>query len=455
MTRTDARGSLRPILFPMSAAVVGASATPGKLGHTILANMEDAEFHGPIYPINPRQRSVLGLPAYPSLIDVPGPVDLVIVAVPSDHVVSVIEQAAEIGAGGAVVISAGFSETGARGARAQRRLEELSRAAALRVIGPNCQGVISRRGRVCAWFGPRPAVWGSGLFISQSGGLAGTLISHLNRAQRGLVDSVVSLGNKSSVDEAELLSFAADDDTIRFAMCYIEGFDNGRGRAFVDAAAAFRDRGKAVIVLKGGRSDAGTRAASSHTGSLAGSDRVFAAAMKQSGILQAESVRNFLDIARLVAAQRPRSGPRILILTNLGGPGVVAADLCERHGLEVATTPSSLQSALRKRIPPYCSVQNPIDLAGDPAPGRYGTILREVYASHSYDAVLIVAAPLLGEEQVAQDVAAAYQKAKLPTAICWMGDTETAGVAQTLEASGLPVYSMPEDAVRALAAWIT
>jgi len=320
MTKRETPRSLRPILFPSSTAVVGASATQGKLGHTILSNMVDAGFEGPIYPINPRESTLLGCPAYPSLMEVPGPVDLVVVAVPGHSVISVVEQAAEIGAGGAVVISAGFSEVGEQGAEEERRLQEISRKAGLPVIGPNCQGVISRRGHVSAWFGPRPAVWGGGLFISQSGGLAGTLIGYLNRAQWGLVDTVVSLGNKSSVDEVDLLVSAADDDAIRFAMCYIEGFGEGRGRAFAEAAASFRRRGKPVVVLKGGRSDAGTRAASSHTGSLAGSDRVFVAAMKQSGVLQAESVRAFLDIARLVAVQRPQPGRRVLILPTWEDP---------------------------------------------------------------------------------------------------------------------------------------
>jgi len=447
--------SLRPILFPESAAVVGASTTPGKLGHTILSNMLDAGFRGPIHPIHPREHEILSRPAYPSLSEAPGPVDLVVVAIPGSGVVPVIEEAAEMGAGGAVVISAGFAEAGAEGAEAERRLRAISREAGLPIIGPNCQGVISRRGRLSAWFGPSPDHWGNGLFLSQSGGLAGTIIGQLNRARRGLVDTVVSLGNKSSVDEADLLASAAADEEIRFAMCYIEGFGDGRGRAFAEAAAAFGERGKPVVVLKGGRSGAGTRAASSHTASLAGSDRVFDAAMKQSGVLQAESIRAFLDIARFLAVQRPQPGRRVLILTNLGGPGVVTADLCEQHGLEVTSTTSSLQKALQEKIPSYCSVRNPIDLAGDPAPERYGAILREVYGSHEYDAVLIVAAPLSGDEQVARDIVAAHRETPTPTAVCWMGNAEATPAAEILESGKLPVYPMPEDAVRVLAAIVT
>lgn len=451
MTSGAGRGTLRSILFPDSVAIVGASATPGKLGHTILSNMIDGGFKGPIYAINPRESTILGRPAFRGLTEVHGPVDLLVVAVPGPGVIPVMEQAAAVGVGGAVIISAGFSETGDEGAGNEHRLREISRDAGIPIIGPNCQGVLSSRGCVSAWFGPLPNRRGEGLFVSQSGGLAGTLIGCLNQIGGKLLDTVVSLGNKCSVDEADLLETGCNDPGIRFAMCYIEGFDEGRGHAFVEAAARFQERGKPVVVLKGGRSDAGHRAVSSHTGSLAGSDRVFTAAMRQAGIIHAESIRGFVDIARLIAVQKPREGRRVLILTNLGGPGVIASDLCERHGLDVLPTPLPLQRVLQERIPGYCSVKNPIDLAGDPAPERYGVILKEVYASGTYDGVLIVAAPLAGDQQVARDIVAVHRESDTPTAICWMGDTEGTSVGSILEGGGLPVYAMPEDAIRALA----
>jgi acyl-CoA synthetase (NDP forming) len=235
-------------------------------------------------------------------------------------------------------------------------------------------------------------------------------------------------------------------------MSYIEGFGPGRGRAFYDAATRFQARGKPLVVLKGGRSSAGGRAAASHTGSLAGSDRVFSAAMRQAGISLAESVRSFIDIARLISVQTSRrQGCRVLILTNLGGPGVITADLCVKHGLDVSPASEELQRTLRDRIPPYCAVKNPIDLAGDPAPERYRAILDEVYASAEYDGVVVVAAPLVGEEQVARDLVHAYRASTLPTAVCWMGDLAETSVGSILENGGLPVFEMPEDAVRALA----
>lgn len=451
MASSTGPAALRSILFPASVAVVGASTTPGKLGHTIMSSMIDGGFEGPIYPINTREETVLGRPAFADLTRVPGDIDLAVVAVPHRAVVPVMQQAATAGVKGAVIISAGFAETGGDGAESQRRLREISQDAGIPIIGPNCQGVLSRRGRVSAWFGPVPQRWGTGLLVSQSGGLAGTLIGYLNRMGGRLLDTVVSLGNKCSVDEADLLESAVPDPEIRFALCYIEGFDRGRGRAFVDAAVSFRNHGKVVVVLKGGRSDAGSRAASSHTGSLAGSDRVFTAAMKQAGVIETTSIGGFVNVARLVAVQEPRAGQRVLILTNLGGPGVVAADLCERHGLEVIPTPPSLQQVLRDRVPPYCSIKNPIDLAGDPAPERYGVILKEIYASRVYDGVLIVAAPLAGGERVAQDIVAAHGESGVPTAVCWMGDIGETGAGSILEGGGLPVYVMPEDAIEALA----
>ncbi len=452
MADNTARGKLQPILFPRSVAIVGASATPGKLGHTITMNMIDGGFDGPIYPVNPRESELLGRPCFPNLSAVSGPVDLVVVVVPGRNVLPVIEEAVGIGAGGAIIVSAGFSEMGEEGVEIEGRLQAISRDVGMPIIGPNCQGVLSARGRVTAWFGPKPERAGHGLFVSQSGGLAGTLIGRLNRAGVPLFDTVVSLGNKCSIDEADLLDAAAEDPEIGFAMAYIEGFAKGRGRAFFDAASRFQAQSKTIVVLKGGRSGAGERATASHTGSLAGSDRVFSSAMRQAGISLAESVRSFIDIARLIAVQATqRQGHRVLILTNLGGPGVITADLCVKHGLDVSPASETLQRALRDSIPQYCAVRNPIDLAGDPAPERYKAILEEVYASAEYDGVIVVAAPLIGDEQVARDLVSAYQSSTIPTAVCWMGDLAGTNVEAVLESGGLPVFEMPEDAVRAFA----
>jgi len=449
--RHVAAGSLQAIFFPLSVAVVGASATEGKLGHTILSNMLGRGFTGPLYPVNPKEREILGLTAYATLADIPGPVDLVIIAVPGRYVPELIEQAAGSGVRGAIVISAGFSETEtSEGIGAEEHIRQITQEAGMAIIGPNCQGVLSARGNVSAWFGPLPERPGRGLFISQSGGLAGTLIDWTNRRDVTLFDSVVSLGNKCSVDEADLLEAFVDDPAVRFAMCYTEGFKPGRGRAFMESAKAFAQH-KPVVVLKGGRSSAGGRATSSHTGSLAGSDRLFTGAMAQAGVYLTNSVREFINAARLAATQLALRGTKILILTNLGGPGVIAADLCERYGLEVAPTPNAMRESLHQRIPSYCAVANPIDLAGDPDPERYGAILDVVYREEGFNDVLIVAAPLTGSAQIAADIVRAYKRHPKPTAVCWMSEDSQGVVRPIFEAGGLPVFAMPEDAVRALA----
>lgn len=444
--------ALRAVFFPRSAAIVGASVTAGKLGHTILSNMLARGFTGPLYPVNPKERKILGLTAYTNLVDIPGPVDLAIIAVPGRYVPDLIEQAAESSIRGAIVISAGFSETETgEGTTAEERIRRIAREAGMAIIGPNCQGVLSARGNVSAWFGPLPERPGGGLFISQSGGLAGTLIDWTNRRGIALFDSVVSLGNKCSIDEADLLDAFIGDPAVSFAMCYIEGFKPGRGKAFLEAAKEFSKR-KPVVVLKGGRSPAGDRATSLHTGSLAGSNRIFTGAMRQARVLLTNSVRGFINAARLAATQTPLSGPRILILTNLGGPGVITADLCEQYGLEIAPTPATLREHLHERIPRYCAVANPIDLAGDPTPERYGTILDLVYQEEEFDGVLIVAAPLVGSPQIAKDIVRAYRTYPKPTAVCWMSEDTQAVVRPIFEDGGLPLFEMPEDAVRALAA---
>ncbi len=443
--------NLEAVFSPHSAAVVGASASPGKLGHLVLENMKQGGFPGPLYAVNPNESDILGLPTYPDLAHVPGRVDLVIVSVPASAVLAVMQQAVERGARGAVIISAGFSETQTRqGIEAERALARLAEESGMAIIGPNCQGVISAGGSVSAWFGSLPQASGTGLFISQSGGLAGTLVEYLNHRRVSLVEAVVSLGNKCAVDEADLLEAACSNERIRFAMCYIEGFRPGRGRAFAEVARTFSEQ-KPIVVLKGGRSPAGERATSSHTGALAGSDRIFLGAMRQAGVVVADSVRDFVGVARMIGAQPPLSGNRILILTNLGGPAAIATDICERHGLSVGPTPDSLRSLLAERIPGYCSMANPIDLAGDPAPGRYGAILDLVYEHEAFDAVLVVAAPMSGAEQIARDIVRAYQAHPKPTAVCWMSEGAYPVVRPILEAGSLPVFEMPEDAVRALA----
>ena len=446
------RGAIRALFYPKSAAVIGASSSAGKLGHMVLANLVNGDFPGPVYPVNPGEASILGLKAYSSLDAIPEPVELAIVAVPGRAVVEVMEQAAACEVRAAVIVSAGFSETNsAAGKAAEAKIRQLADDAGMAVIGPNCQGVLSARGRVSAWFGPLPEQHGKALFVSQSGGLAGTLIDWTNRRQIPLFDSVVSLGNKCTIDEADLLTAFADDPAIRVAMCYIEGFGRGRGKAFMEAARAF-SKEKTVVVLKGGRSTSGGRATSSHTGSLAGRDRVFTGAMAQAGVHLTDSVRGFINAARQAATGGIPAGRRVLILTNLGGPGVITADLCEQQGLTVVPTPEPLREALHRRIPAYCPVGNPIDLTGDPDPKRYRAVLDLVYRSEAFDLILVVGGPMAGSLEVASDIVRAQRAHSNPTAICWMTEESRDEVRAILEEHGLPVYEMPEDAVRALAA---
>lgn len=451
MTPRVSLETIRSVFRARSAAVVGASAATEKLGHMVLSNLINRGFPGPVYPVNPKEEVILGLKVYPSLAVVPELIDLVIVTIPSSFVPEVIEQAASRGVRAAIVVSAGFSETETEEGRdAEERIQQIAQDSGMAVIGPNCQGVLSARGKVSAWFGPLPDRAGKALFVTQSGGLAGTLIDWANRRGIALFDSVISLGNKCSIDEADLLEAFAEDPNIQLAMCYIEGFREGRGKAFMEAAKIFSNN-KSVVVLKGGRFASGKRATSSHTGSLAGSDRVFAGAMVQAGVHLTESVREFINAARLAATQAIPQGKRVLILTNLGGPGVITADICERYGLEVTPTPKAMRECLHQHIPTYCPVGNPIDLAGDPDAERYGTILDLVYTTDMYDSVLIVAAPMAGSAQIASDIVRVYKAHTKPTAVCWMSEDTQAAVRPIFEEGGLPVFEMPEDAVRALA----
>jgi len=446
--------SLRAIFFPRSIAVIGASATEGKLGHAIMINLQKAGFSGKIYPVNPKAHDILGFTAYPQLTEVPGPVDLAIVVIQSQHVESVVNAAAQKGIRGLIVISAGFSETrDSAQITAEEHICAVAQEAGMAVIGPNCQGVLSARGNLAAWFGPLPKRAGNGLFITQSGGLAGTLIGWTNRRGIGIFDSVVSIGNKCLIDEAVLLESFIDDPDIHFAMCYIEGFKPMRGKAFLDAAKKFSQT-KPIVVLKGGRFSAGARATVTHTGSLAGSDRVFAGAMKQAGVILTNSIREFIDVSRQVAAQPVFADAdlQVAVLTNLGGPGVITADLCERYGIKVPPTPSVTKELLREELPPYCAVGNPIDLAGDPAPERYQTALDILYQEEMFNGIIIVAAPLVGAQEIAANIVRTYRSNPKPTAVCWMDEESWDTVHPVFEDAGLPLFEMPENAVRAMVA---
>jgi len=357
------REDLEPFFNPKSVAVIGASRKPGKVGHELLKNL--ARFYkGRIYPINPKAEEILGLKAYPSIKDVPERVDLAVIVVPAKAVPDAAEEACEAGVKGIIVISGGFKEVGPEGAELERRLVEVVRKHGVRLIGPNCVGVYVPKTGVNTVFLPaeRQGFPGPGgiAFISQSGAFGAAVLDWA--AMRGVgMSKFVSYGNKADVDDDDLLEYLRNDPETRVITMYIEGVEDGRSflRALKETTPV-----KPVVILKAGRTEAGARAASSHTGSLAGSDAVYSAAFKQAGVIRAYGMEELFDIAMAFDKQPPAYGDRVAVLTVGGGSGVMTTDALSDLGLKVPRLSDETVAKLRKVLLPIASPYNPVDVTG-------------------------------------------------------------------------------------------
>jgi acetyl coenzyme A synthetase (ADP forming)-like protein len=435
---------------PTSVAVIGASATPGKLGYDVLSNLKSSQFRGPVYPINPRGGEILGLKAYSSVLDVPGPVDMVVIVVPAALVPAVLEESGKKGARGAVVITAGFKEAGAEGAKGERRLLEIAEQYGMRLIGPNCLGYIDTFVPLNASFAKAAPEQGSIAFMSQSGALCAAILDYAVAEHIGF-SSFVSLGNKADVDEVSLMQAWAGDDNTNVIIAYIEGL--GDGQEFIRVARETARR-KPVVAVKSGRTASGSKAVSSHTGSLAGSDAAYDAAFAQAGVLRADSVQELFDFSTAFAYQPALKGNRIAIVTNAGGPGVMATDALERQGLVLAALQPATEEALAGVLPAAANIHNPVDVLGDAAPDRYGKALDIVLADPGVDGVLVIATPQSNTD-MGGTAEALVSKAKgcvKPILACWMGKKDAQAGIDILSVNRVPNYPFPERAVGALGA---
>ncbi len=433
---------------PDSVAVVGASRTPGKVGHDIVNNLLDGGFPGDIYPVNPRADEILGLPCYPAVTEVEGDIELAVIVIPAPHVSGVIDQCAEKGIEGVIVISAGFKESGEEGAQLEKELVEKCSRHGIQCIGPNCLGIICTHERLNASFGrvmPEP---GNIAFFSQSGAL-GTAILDVAVGEGFGLSRFVSYGNKADVDETDIIEALGDDERTDVILGYVESIDDGR--KFMDVAAAVT-RKKPVIIFKSGRTGAGARAASSHTGSLAGADSAYEAAFGQCGVIRAETVTEFFDYARTLAARRPSAGNRIAIVTNAGGPGIIATDAVGVSDLEMADLADETRRALAEKLPDQASVQNPVDVLGDARADRYREAIRAVCADRAVDAVLAVLTPQTSTEplETADAVGEAAGRTDKPVLACFMGSASVREGWTALDRQGVPNLDHPDRAVRAL-----
>lgn len=452
--------SLEPLFRPRSVAVIGASRDRGSIGGAIFHNLISHGFHGPVYPVNPRATTVQSVAAYEDITAVPGPVDLALIVVPAPHVAAALEGCARKGVKAAVVISAGFRETGEQGREAEQRLAEIARRAGMRLVGPNCLGVVNTESgvRLDATFAPTFPPAGPVAFSSQSGALGLAILEYAAQLHIG-ISQFVSIGNKADVSGNDLLEFWEQDPGTRIVLLYLESFGNPRRFTRIARRVA---RVKPIVAVKSGRTRAGQRAASSHTGSIAGADAAVEALCRQSGVIRTDTMEELFDIAMLLANQPVPRGARVGIVTNAGGPGIMASDACETHGLEVPVLAAPTLEALRAFLPAEASVRNPVDMIASATPASFERGVAAVLGDPNVDALLvlyvppIVTTPLEVAEAIVRGVAQATQQAVArgeppkPVLSCFMGTHGVREGLRTLHAGHIPSYAFPEPAAIAL-----
>ncbi|HET9515011.1 MAG TPA: acetate--CoA ligase family protein [Gemmatimonadales bacterium] len=446
-------GSLAPLLRPASIAVIGASRQPGTIGHMIVANLVRGGFTGPVYPVNPRATSICSVPAFPTISDVPAAVDVAVISVPKQLVYGVAAEAIERGVPGLVVISAGFREVGGEGLERERQLTELVRSSGVRMIGPNCMGVLNADPAVSmnATFAPFLPPFGPMAFMSQSGAMGMSVLDYARELGIGL-SQFVSVGNKPDVSGNDLLLAWEDDPAVRVILMYVENF--GNPRRFLEIASRITKR-KPIIVVKSGRSLAGARAASSHTGALAASDVAVDALLTQAGVLRAETVEELFDLAMGFAAQTAPRSRRVAIVTNAGGPGIIAADALEPVGLQIPEFAPETVERLRPLFPEEASIHNPLDMIASASPDNYRAALSTLLQDPQVDSAIALYVPIPPNSpaQVAEAMAAAaLETPAKPVFAVVMGHQGLPQGRAELHEAGVPAYLFPESAARALAA---
>jgi len=445
------RRSLAALLAPRTVAIVGASADPAKVGGSVLANLRAAGFAGRVVPVNRSRTEVQGLPALPSLRDVARPIDVAVVAVPADDVLPALKDCVATGVEAAVVISAGFREAGAAGRARETELRAWLAGQPLRVVGPNTLGWIRPARRLNLSFAPGTPPAGPIGFFSQSGALC-TAILDWSR-ERGLGFSLfASLGNQADVSETDVIAALADDPETAVIAGYLEGVEDGR--RFFEALRAAAGH-KPCVVMKAGRSASGARAVSSHTGALAGADRVFDAAVRQAGAVRAATIEELFDLARALADQPLPRNRRLVVVTNGGGPGILAADAASADGLSVEPLPAPVEARLRAVLPPAASVANPVDLVGDAGAGRYGDALRALAGVDAAHLVILAPQAATDAPAIARAIRGATREFPVPVVASFLGGPRVRSAAQALEEQGIPCYPFPERAVRTLATMAT
>jgi acetyl coenzyme A synthetase (ADP forming)-like protein len=433
---------------PKSIAVVGASRTPGKVGYDILKNIIQYGYQGAVYPINPSAAEIFNVKSYPSLLDVPGKIDLAVVVVPSKSVLEVIEQCGTKKIDSAIVITAGFKESGIEGAKLENELIKKAKASGVRFIGPNCLGVIDTHSMVNASFAAgMPAKGGIG-FFSQSGALCLAVLDRALPDEIGF-SKFISMGNKADITDTDIMLALSEDDNTKVILGYIEGLSDGR--KFMEVAGRVSKK-KPVIILKSGVTSAGAKAASSHTGALAGREAAFDSAFKQTGVIKAHTINELFNYALSFANQPLPRGPNVAIITNSGGPGILAADACDKSDLQLIPLYKNIVDELRSYLPPVASFYNPIDILGDSGADRYEKAINTVLKDERVNGLMVLLTPtaVVDVEATALAVVNISRLIDRPILASFMGKKSVEGGIKTLMKYGVPNYSFPEEMVSSM-----
>jgi len=434
--------AMNRIMQPKAVAVVGASAEDGKIGNSVMKNLINGGYKGQIYPIHPKAEEILGYKAYKSVRDVPGDIDVAVFAIPAKFVASALTECGEKKIPGAVLIPSGFAETGNE--EGQREIQEIGRKYNIRLMGPNIYGFYYTPKNLCATFCTAYDYKGHAALSSQSGGIGMAIIGFSRSAKMG-VSAIVGLGNKADIDEDDLLTFFEQDDETHVIAQHCEDLKDGR--AFAEVAKRVSKK-KPVIVLKAGRTSAGAKAASSHTGALAGNDKIYEDVLKQSGVIRARSLRDMLEFTRGVPMLPTPKGENVVIITGAGGSGVLLSDACVDNDLKLMAMPQDLDTAFRKFIPPFGAAGNPVDITGGEPPTTYANTVRLGLEDDRIHALIlgywhtIITPPMVFAKLMVETVNDMKAKGKLkPVVASLAGDVQVEEAAEYLYQNGIPAYA--------------
>jgi len=444
--------SLDAIFRPSSVAIVGASRRPGSIGSEILGNLLAGGFTGAVFPVNPHTPVLHSMKCYPSVQAIPDRVDLAVIVVPRDRVMGVVEQCRRKKVRGLVVITAGFREVGVKGKELEEKVRDKVRKAGMRMVGPNCMGVINTDPgvRLNGTFAATAPTRGLAGFMSQSGALGEIILANARQVGLG-ISMFASVGNKADISGNDLIEYWEDDPSIGVILMYLESFGNPRKFTLLAQRVT---RVKPIIAVKSGRTEAGARAAFSHTGALAGGEVATSALFDQCGVLRVTTIEEMFTLATAFSSQPLPRGNRVAILTNAGGPAIMATDAAINLGLTLAPLREATRTRLRRRLPPECSVANPVDLIASADAPRYAVGLKALLADPNVDGalVLFVTPTMINAQQVAEAIVLSARGSRKPVLTCFMGKDRGAEGVQTLRQNSIPVYAFPEAAAQAMAA---